>query len=97
MEIIAQFSIYEIWNFLLIPALKFVNHQWSWLLKFRSLKTQSQGGRERPFLIKIMETHCDCRTEDSRPRRAQSNSGTGKLLGNMIIHETEPAKQEQAG
>lgn len=43
-EIIVQFSIYEIWNFLLIPALKFVNHQWSWLLKFRSLKTWSQEG-----------------------------------------------------
>lgn len=63
MEMIAQFSIYEIWNFLLIPALKFVNHQWSWLLKFRSLKTWSQG--ERPFFIKIIETSNDRQAEHS--------------------------------
>lgn len=63
------------------------------VIKIQEFKDLEPKGSGPSSLWKLS----DCRTEDSQPRRAQSKSGAGRLPGNVIIQETQPAEQGLAG
>lgn len=51
---------------------------------------RGRGGRGWAFIIKIMETHSDCWTEDSGPRKAQSNVGEESFLVTGLSRRLNP-------